>query len=138
MTSVQNRAGAAPHRVVGQLQRRLKDAHACARVYRHYVAAAYKAKSGLGYTAYQYIGGLNLHDCERSLPTSLSRIKIIAHIISCMDHQKVVGQMPYLPHRLHQPCKNKTQTHTTGKCALYMVTHVHKSLCKLEKDTIKC
>ena len=28
---------------------------------------------------------------------SLSPIKIIAQVISCMDHQKVVGQMPYLP-----------------------------------------
>ena len=73
----------------------------------HYAAAAYEAKyddSGLGYTAYQYIDRLNLRDCERSLPTSLSRIKIIAHVISCMDHQKVVGQMPYLPHRLRRPC----------------------------------
>ena len=61
-------------------------------------------KSGLGYTVYQYIGRLNLCDYERSLPTSLSRIKIIAHVISCMDHQKVVGQMPYLPHRLRRPC----------------------------------
>ena len=69
----------------------------------HYAAAAYKAKtddSGVGYTAYRYIGGLNLRD----LRTQLASDKVIAHVNSCMDHQKVVGQMPYLPHRLRRPC----------------------------------
>ena len=28
---------------------------------------------------------------------------IRVHVISFMDHQKVVGQMPYLPHRLRRP-----------------------------------
>ena len=49
----------------------------------HYAAAAYKAKSddsGLGYTAYRYIGGLNLRD----LRTQLASDKIIAHVNSCI------------------------------------------------------
>ena len=52
----------------------------------------------LGYTAYRYI------ECERS---SLSRIKILVHVISCMDHQKVIGQMPYLSHRLRRSYRGR-------------------------------
>ena len=93
MELLELRAGAAPQMVAGQLQCRLKDAHART----HYAAAAYKVKSDDSTRLY-HIGRLLIR-----VTTSLSRIQIIAHVISCMDHQKVVGQMPYLPHRLRRP-----------------------------------
>ena len=62
------RAGVALQRMVGQLHCGLKDAHARAHMAKgHYAAAVYEVKSddfGLGYTAYRYIGRLNLCDCE--------------------------------------------------------------------------
>ena len=86
----------------------------------HYAAAAYEAKlddSGLGYTVYQYIGGLNLCDSERSQPTSLSCIKIIGHVISCMDQ----GKCPTCPTvSAGRACySHLTRKHTLVKALIY-------------------
>ena len=52
----------------------------------HYAAAAYG-----GLVTVMQLAYFTISDISHS------------YVISCMDHQKVVGQMPYLPHRLRRP-----------------------------------